>query len=330
MGKPFFPSLSPPSPLGRRFPSYGPSGAPSPSPAPPPSRLPLSWAGWPARGPTRHLARPSRAPFFPRARPTGRLARGPAAPTTCPASVARVRAGQLPSHRRHRWGPPVGAQAAPGSSPPTPTTPAFLSPCAARPFLPHAHAKSPSRRSSSSVVRPMSRRQFGIRRGELVPVFPLPFPFSPSLLLYRARRAPTPAWPRPPPARAAGVRARRGSASARPWHGDTAHQRPARFGARAPSPCAQLGAPVMAWSPRARLRLARARFGRMARLGHGGRSSAMAPGAAPQRPTQARPGCWRAAMAPPLLRRGAQPRLARRPARAARPRHRGVACPLAS
>jgi hypothetical protein len=44
---------------------------------------------------------------------------------------------------------------------------------------------------------------------------------------------------------------------------------------------------------------------------------------------QARPGCWRAAMAPPRLRCGAQLRPARF-ARVARPRRRGVACPLAS
>jgi hypothetical protein len=71
-----------------------------------PPRAPLSWAGWPARGPTRRLAQPSRAPLF---SPT----RGPQAgwlvaqpPNGLPASVARVRTKQLPSHHR----PPRGAR----------------------------------------------------------------------------------------------------------------------------------------------------------------------------------------------------------------------------
>jgi hypothetical protein len=179
MGKtPFlFPSLSSLSPLGRRFPSGGPSSASPLLPRPPRAS--------PSPGPSGRLAaqlgvvaRPSRAPTT-RARPTGRLARGPAAPTARPAPVARVRAGQLPSHRRHRWGPPVCAQAAPCSSPLTSTTPAFLSPRVARSFLPHAHAKPPSRRSSSSVVRLTSRWPFGIRRGELVPVSLFHVPFLP-------------------------------------------------------------------------------------------------------------------------------------------------------
>jgi hypothetical protein len=49
----------------------------------------------------------------------------------------------------------------------------------------------------------------------------------------------------------------------------------------------------------------------------------------PRRPAPTRPGCWCAAMAPPRLRHGAQPRPARF-ARVARPRRRGVARPLAS
>jgi hypothetical protein len=67
---------------------------------------------------------------------------------------------------------------------------------------------------------------------------------------------------------------------ARPWRGDAA-----RSGARVSSSCPS-SAPVVARSPRARPRLALARFGRMARLGHGGRSSTVAPGAGPWRPVQ--------------------------------------------
>jgi hypothetical protein len=151
-----FPSLSPLSPLGRRFPSYGPSGAPPFSRGPPRTSPSPRPAGRLAAQ-LGIMARPSRTPLPPPTRPIGRLARGPTAPTACPAPIARVCAGQLPSRCRHRWGPPVGAQAVPCSSPLTPTTPALLSPCAARPFLPHAHAKPPSRRSSSSAVRPTSR-----------------------------------------------------------------------------------------------------------------------------------------------------------------------------
>jgi hypothetical protein len=69
-------------------PSGGPFGA-TPSLVAP-SRLPLSWAGWPARGPARRcgVAQPSpppRAAHLPLSW-AGRLARGPAAPNSSPRS----------------------------------------------------------------------------------------------------------------------------------------------------------------------------------------------------------------------------------------------------
>jgi hypothetical protein len=233
MGKTFFPFSFSPSPLGRRFPSYGPSSVSSPSPAPPlapPPFLGRLAGSWPysASG----VAQPGSLPR--RMRPTGRLAHGPAAPTACPASVARVCVGQLPSRRRHRWGPPVGAQAAPCSSPPTPTTPAFLSPRVARPFLPHAHAKPPCAR------RPAGRSGFAEVSSSPSSPFPSPFP-PPFFSITRgvpqprrgldlpllAQRAPchSAAGVRARPGAGArprlGLRARRGSASARPWRDET-------------------------------------------------------------------------------------------------------------
>jgi hypothetical protein len=218
-----------------------------------------------------------------RARPTGRLARGPAAPMACPASVARVRAGQLPSRRRHRWGPPVGAQAAPCSSPPTPRRPLFshLAQLARSCLTPTQNRRHADRRAPSCARRPAGRSGFPKVSSSLSS----PFSFPPSLLLCRARRAPTPTRPRPPPN--PDVRARRGSASARPWRGDTARPRPVRSGARTPLPCAQLGAPARGWPQRGSARW---------------RGSAMAAGARPWRPARP-PGVLRR----PALAAGARP-----------------------
>jgi hypothetical protein len=60
--------------------------------------------------------------------------------------------------------------------PSNPAASVFLSPRAARP----------------SCLAPVQDRRRNDRRGELVPVFPLPFPFFPSLLPRRARRVLTP------------------------------------------------------------------------------------------------------------------------------------------
>jgi hypothetical protein len=79
-----FPSLSPLSPLGRRFPSYGPSSAPPPFSPAAPSHLPLSWASsasW--RG-------PAEPPFPPRAAHRSAGSR-PSLPNGLPRSY-RVRA----------------------------------------------------------------------------------------------------------------------------------------------------------------------------------------------------------------------------------------------
>jgi hypothetical protein len=84
------------------------------------------------------------------------------------------------------------------------TVSVFLSPRAARP----------------SCLTPVQNRRRVDRRGELVLVFPLPFSFFPSLLLRRARRAPTPVCGLDLP-----LRARRGSAGNRPWRDGA---RPAR------------------------------------------------------------------------------------------------------
>jgi hypothetical protein len=155
------------------------------------------------------------------------------------------------------------------------------------------------------------------------------------------------------------ARARPGSASrpsprgcgfgVSPWLGVPSW--PRRGGAAHP-PLAR-PAPGLGTTARARLPFPARPPATPAWLGHGGRSSAMASGATPgvprspplaawlrrgrssrgarlwratppwlarSSPSRPRHGWWRGAVAPPRLRRGAQPRPARRPARTARPR----------
>jgi hypothetical protein len=107
--------------------------------------------------------------------------------------------------------------------PSNPAASVFLSPRAARP----------------SCLAPVQDRRRNDRRGELVPVFPLPFPFFPSLLPRRARRVLTPVrgldFPR---------RARHGAMARGP------PVSPVRLGVRSPRPAPSVASPWGAASAR--------------------------------------------------------------------------------
>jgi hypothetical protein len=250
-------------------------------------------------------------PLFPRARLTGWLARGPAAPTACPASVARVRAGQLPSPCRHRWGPHVGAQAAPWTSPPTPRCPLFshLAQLARSCLTPTQNRRRADRRAPPCARRPAGRSGFAEVSSSPSSPFPSPFPL-PSSPLRAACPNPGAASTSPcsrgvphaaarpacvhGPARARdlGLACVRGAARPALGHGAATWLARARLGP-APAPSSArpswrgLRAPARGWP----------------RHGSAGwRGSAMAAGARPWRPARA-PGVLRR----PALAAGARP-----------------------
>jgi hypothetical protein len=286
-----------------------------------------------------------------------------------PAGSRPSRPNGLPRFRRARacWAvaqplsPPVGptcrCPSRPCSSPPTPTTPAFLSPRAARPFLPHAHAKP------SCARRPAGRSGFAEVSSSSSSPFPSPFP-PPFFSVVRGVPQPQrgldlPLLARRAPCRgAAGVRARpcagarprlglcarRGSASARPWRDATSvtptrvrllslarsAARPWRPGHPAQPPARAVGQPRLgaahvpamarpcAWPRHGDAARPRPLILRPAQRAHRGavparppatpaRSSAMAAGARPCRPTpppRSRSAPTRALFAQPWARSG--------------------------